>query len=106
MRSLLLSTPKGKVLVGALIGALGWLVALVLYSAGLLESYELRTYDQLSRLKANHSPAPQGVALIAVDQGSLDAARQEGINWPWPRQMYAPILHFCAASGAKAVVFD
>ena len=102
MRYLLLSTRKGKVLVGAMIGGLAWAVAFALYSGNLLESYELRTYDQLCRLKANHSSSPQEVVLIVVDQGSLDAARSQGINWPWPRQMYAPILQFCAASGARA----
>jgi len=40
-----------------------------------------------------------------VDQGSLEAAGKQGINWPWPRQMYAPIVEFCLAAGARAVVF-
>ena len=106
MQYLLLSTLKGKVLVGAIIGALAWGVGFALYSGSLLESYELRTYDQLCRFKANYSSSPQEIVLVAVDQGSLEAARSQGINWPWPRQMYAPILQFCAAAGARAVVFD
>ena len=106
MQYLLLSTLKGKVLVGAIIGALAWGVGFALYSGSLLESYELRTYDQLCRFKATYSSSPQEIVLVAVDQGSLEAARSQGINWPWPRQMYAPILQFCAAAGARAVVFD
>ena len=77
-----------------------------LYYGNLLETYELKTYDQLSRLKAVNSPAPEEIVLIVVDQGSLEAAQRDGINWPWPRQMYAPILQFCASSGARAVAFD
>jgi adenylate cyclase len=102
----LITTRNGKIISGALIGLLAWGFVLLLYFGNLLESYELRTYDQLSRLKANGSPAPEEVVLIVVDQNSLEAARKEGINWPWPRQMYAPILQFCASAGAKAVAFD
>ncbi len=83
-----------------------WILVLLLYYGNILESYELKTYDQLSRLKATRSPAPEEVVLVAVDQGSLEAAGREGIHWPWPRQMYAPLVQFCQLAGARAVVFD
>ncbi|MBI2362420.1 MAG: CHASE2 domain-containing protein, partial [Elusimicrobia bacterium] len=28
------------------------------------------------------------------------------VHWPWPRSLYAAILDYCRAGGAKAVVFD
>ena len=102
----LLTTRKGKIISGVFIGLLAWVLVLLLYYGNILESYELKTYDQLCRLEANRSPAPEEVVLIVVDQNSLEAAKKEGITWPWPRQMYAPILQFCAAAGAKAVAFD
>jgi adenylate cyclase len=106
LQQILLSSRKGKILLGSAIGLLAWGLVLLLYYGKILESYELRTYDQLCRLKAAASPAPEEVVLIVVDQGSLAAAQKEGINWPWPRQMYAPILQFCASAGARAVAFD
>jgi len=102
----LFSSPKGKILSAAIIGFLAWVAVLLLYWGNLLESYELKTYDQLCRLQAPRSPAPEAVVLVVLDQSSLEAAQKEGINWPWPRQMYAPILQFCAAAGARAVAFD
>ena len=102
----LITSRNRKIISGALIGLLAWGLVLLLYFGNILESYELKTYDQLSRLKASRSPAPEEVVLIVVDQNSLEAAQKEGINWPWPRQMYAPILQFCAAAAAKAVAFD
>ena len=102
----LLSSRKGKFIFGSAIGLLAWVLVLLLYYGKILEIYELKTYDQLCRLKAAGSPAPEEVVLIVVDQGSLTAAQKGGINWPWPRQMYAPILQFCASAGAKAVAFD
>jgi adenylate cyclase len=102
----LFSSLKGKILSGAIIGFLAWVLVLFLYWGNLLESYELKTYDQLCRLQAPLSPAPEEVILVVLDQGSLEAAQKEGINWPWPRQMYAPILQFCAAAGVRAIAFD
>lgn len=85
---------------------MAWVLILFLYYGNLLETYELKTYDQLCRLKASNLAPPAEVVLVVVDQGSLTAAKEQGVNWPWPRQMYAPILEFCASSGARAVAFD
>lgn len=106
MQYALFASRKGKILVGCLIGGLAFGLVLLLYYGNILESYELKTYDQLSRLRAAHSPAPEEVILVVVDQSSLEAAQREGINWPWPRQMYGPIVQFCARAGARAVAFD
>jgi adenylate cyclase len=103
---MLISSRKWKILAGAIIGILAWVLVLGLYYGSLLESYELRTYDQLCRLNARNSPVSDEIVLVAVDQGSLQAAQRQGINWPWPRQMYAPIVHFLASSGVRAVAFD
>jgi adenylate cyclase len=106
LQAQLLSSRRGKILLGALIGGLAWALVLLLYYGNLLESYELKTYDQLCRMKALGSFAPEEVVLVVVDQDSVEAAQREGINWPWPRQMYAPILQFCTSSGARTVAFD
>ncbi|HEY7535042.1 MAG TPA: adenylate/guanylate cyclase domain-containing protein, partial [Thermodesulfobacteriota bacterium] len=39
-----------------------------------------------------------------VDQESIDALNREGITWPWPRQIYAPIVEYL--SEADAVFID
>jgi adenylate cyclase len=103
---MLLSSRKGKSLVGAAIGLLAWGLLLSLYYGKLLESYELKTYDRLCRLNAKYSSPPAEIVLIVVDQGSLQAAQRQGINCPWPRQMYSPIVQLMASSGARAVAFD
>jgi adenylate cyclase len=106
LQAQLLSSRRGKIVLGSFIGGLAWALVLLLYYGNFLESYELKTYDQLCRMKAAGSFAPEEIVLVVVDQGSLEAAQREGIHWPWPRQMYAPILQFCASSGARAVAFD
>ena len=106
MKFTLVSSVKGKIFLGALIGILSWSLIFLFYFFALFEPYELKTYDTLCRLQAQRSPAPPEIALIVVDQGSLEAAQRQGIQWPWPRQMYAPIVQYCAAAGARALVFD
>ncbi len=96
----------GKILYGAAIGALAWLLVLVLNQWGLLEPFELKIYDHLCRWQARKSPAPNEIVLIVVDQGSFDAAQKNGIPWPWPRQMYEPIVQFCTLSKALVVAMD
>lgn len=42
-----------------------------------------------------------------LDQASLDhMAREEKYSWPWPRDIYEPLLHFLKRGGASAVAFD
>ena len=107
MRDLSLHTRKGKLIAAAGIGALAWLVVLALSLAGFLEPFELKLYDRLCRMSAPPAPPSQEIALITVDDGSLEAAAKElGVTWPWPRQMYAPIVQFCTAAGARALLFD
>jgi len=107
VRDLSLHTRKGKLLAAAGIGTLAWAVVLALCLAGFLEPFELKLYDRLCRMSAPSAPASQEIALVTVDDGSLEAAAKElGVTWPWPRQMYAPIVQFCAAAGARALLFD
>jgi adenylate cyclase len=80
-------------------------LSLVLQVSGLMEPYRLKTLDLLFR----HVPLPQAspqVVVITVDQGDLDYFKNQGVTWPWPRQLYAPIIDYCRQGGAKAVLFD
>jgi len=42
-----------------------------------------------------------------LDQASLDwGARENRLGWPWPREVYVPIVDFLASAGARSIVFD
>jgi adenylate cyclase len=97
---------RGKVAAGAGLGLLALLVVLAFYWTQTLEPFELKAYDRLCQMGLSAARTPSDIVLVTVDQGSLDAARDQGINWPWPRQMYAPIVQYATLAGAKAVVFD
>ncbi len=88
---------------GLAAGLLAWLLGW----AGPLEGWENLTWSWRMRALAGTAQASDRIKLVVVDQDSLDwAQRESGLSWPWPRQVYAPILRFCARAGAKAVALD
>jgi adenylate cyclase len=96
-----------KALLGALIGLAAAAVALALAIPGLLDGLEGRTWDWRVRLLARPGPATDQIALILLDQKSLDwAAEENALSWPWPRETYALVADFCRRSGAKSLAFD
>jgi adenylate cyclase len=96
---------KAKLGIAAALTAGVCLLVWGLAGPGWLEPYSLKTLDQLHR----HLPQPEGdqpVVLITVDQPDVDFFKAQGLNWPWPRQLYATLVDFCRRGGAQAVIFD
>ena len=96
---------RRKAAIGALIALLAWGSTLGLDLAGILKPYSLKTLDLLFRITPL-SPASPEVVVITVDQPDLDFFQKQGVSWPWPRQLYAPIIEFCRRGGARAMIFD
>ena len=88
-------------------GAAGAVLALALWLPGWLDGFEARTWDLRARLFAKPGPATSQVATILLDQKSLEWGKKEnGLSWPWPREVYTAVTDFCARAGARALVFD
>lgn len=98
---------RNKLLRGAAIGLAVFAVTAVLWGLGVFRTLEWKSWDARVRLGADPSRAAADIVLLAVDQTSLDAYnKQQGLPWPWPRQMYVAVLDFLKAGGAKTVFFD
>ena len=96
-----------KIFHGLAAGFVGVMIALVFFVPGWLDRWEAKTWDWRLNLMARPSPDTQKIRVILLDQGSLDWARQEnGLSWPWPREVYGTIIRFCQRAGAKSLVFD
>jgi adenylate cyclase len=78
-------------------------VVIAMFMTGILRQFELKTFDAFSRF-LNPSDSDEEVIMIEVDQRSLDALSEQSINWPWPRQIYAPIIEYL--SEAEAIFID
>ena len=76
-------------------------------SADLFRSLEAYSWDARVRLLARPAPSTDQVVIIEMDQSSLEWGEQEnGLSWPWPRELYGIILDFCQRAGAATVSFD
>jgi len=96
-----------KLMQGVLVGLAGVFVALVLWSFNWLDTWEAKTWDWRVGLLAEPGRATGDITLILLDQNSLDwALKENGLTWPWPRELYGAIVNYCKRNGARAVAFD
>ena len=74
---------------------------------GLFQRPENMLYDsRMVRTASFHGPSDE-IALVLLDQDSLDWAQQElGWSWPWPRRAYGDLVSFFNLGGAASVAFD
>ena len=101
-----MDTPR-KLTVGLLLGVLASLLAWCVSLTGVLEGPEHLTWDQRQRSFARPMSRDVPIRVILLDEQSLAWARQGlRIQWPWPYELYTPIMQFCRAGGAKAIAFE
>ncbi len=92
---------------GLLIGLAAGILGLALWFGHALDGVENITWGWRVRALARPAPATERIVLILLDQPSLDwGERENGLPWPWPREVYAPILDFCRRGGASVTAFD
>jgi adenylate cyclase len=83
------------------------LVALSLGATDILSNFESSSWDWRLRALARYTKADPSIKIITIDQLSLDyMAKKHDQVWPWPRQLYVPILEFLKSAGARGVAFD
>jgi adenylate cyclase len=96
-----------KIAAGLLAGCAALAVVVLLERTGLVARWEHPMADWRTRMLAKPSASTERIKLVLLDQSSLDwASRAMGLSWPWPREVYGPLLDYLKRNGAKAVVFD
>ena len=100
-------TTRMKLRSAVIIGLTAVLLAQILQSTKLLDQWEYTTWSWREKLLAQPSSYTQDIKIILLDQASLDwGASVNGLSWPWPREVYAPIIRFLQRAGAKIIAFD
>jgi len=101
------SPVRKKALRGLAVGLAVFALTFLLGLLNVFRPLEWKSWDARVHLLADPSRADADIVLLAVDQSSLDIyEKEQGLGWPWPRQIYAPVLDFLKTGGAKAVFFD
>src|SRR5690242_6430553 len=97
----------GRTALAALMGGGVALLFVVLHLAGLLTPLERMARDARVRALAQPTASPQ-VVVIALDNVSFESPvmREEFGRWPWRRNLYAQVLYYLRAAGARAIAID
>lgn len=96
-----------KILEGALVAVVSTVLASLLWVTGGLDRWELRTWDGRVSRMSRPAPSTDRVRLVLLDQQSLDWAQKEnGLSWPWPREVYGAVIGYLQRAGAKSIAFD
>ncbi len=89
------------------VGVVSTALMLILLFLGALDSWDWRIDDALTRITARTGEATDTVAVVLLDQASLDWAEETmGVPWPWPREFYALVTDFAARGEPRALGFD
>ena len=92
---------------GALVGAGAFLLAIALHSLKAARPLEWKSWDLRLHLFAEPARASRDIVILLIDQYSLDVyEEQQGLSWPWPRQLYSAVTDYLRTGGARAVFFD
>lgn len=95
-----------KLTAALLIGITAALAAWGSGAAGGLDAFEHIAWDFRQKFFARPAGPNVPIRVILLDEQSLEWGRVMGLTWPWPYEVYTPIIAFCRQSGAKAVAFD
>lgn len=107
IRGLPISPVGRKVLRGGAIGILAGALSLLLWYFGLFDRWEAAAWSWRVRYFARPGPETSRIKLILLDQASLDWGKNElSLSWPWPREVYGPLIDFLGRGKARAVAFD
>ncbi len=81
-------------------------VVYALLASGALDRLEWITYDYRMQLHRQEKRLHPDLAVVLIDEASLQTLNPLVGRYPWPRSVYADLLEFLAEGGARAVVFD
>lgn len=96
-----------KLVRGGLVGVGTFLLSWLLHLLGVFQPLEWKSWDLRSRLWAEPGRADPNVVIFLIDQYSLDVyEKEQGLAWPWPRQLYSAVIDYLGRGGAKAIFFD
>ncbi len=75
-------------------------------SSDFMQEVEYKLIDLRFKLAPIPERADSNIVIVAIDDGSLNYFKENGISYPWSREFYAHIVDYFREAEATAVVFD
>jgi adenylate cyclase len=98
-------TIKRKLMI-LLIPIVSFILVIIFSQTKVQKSLEMASFDLRLNLSNKNIKGSDKVAILLIDEASLDQMKSQLGRWPWPRDIYAEVIDFLAMSEAKAVLFD
>jgi adenylate cyclase len=96
-----------KILAGLAVGLFAASMVLLLGRADLLvTTAELRAYDWRIRTTADPRTVHPDIALVEINDASIQVLAEHAGRWPWPRVVLSSVVDFLARGGARVVAID
>ncbi len=70
------------------------------------QNLENTSFDLFTRWSANPTHWPGEIAIVMIDESSLQTLGRRVGRWPWPRSVHGALAADLRRQGARAVVFD
>jgi adenylate cyclase len=97
---------KHRPLHALLIAVLGAGLLLAAHGTTFMRRIEWISYDWRVQHVSPARPAPKDIAIVLVDDASLQYMDARVGRWPWPRSVFADLIDFIELGGPRAIVFD
>jgi adenylate cyclase len=97
---------KHRPLHALLIAVLGAGLLLAAHGTTFMRRIEWISFDWRVQHVSPARPAPKDIAVVLVDDASLQYMDLRVGRWPWPRSVFADLIDFIELGGPRAVVFD
>ncbi len=91
--------------VAAMVAAI-FLLTLSLAGSQFFTELENICYDWTVKSVRGDKPIADKIAIILIDDASLDALDSRLGRWPWPRAVYSDLMEFLSKGRPEAVLFD
>jgi len=78
----------------------------LLFLAGWIASWDRPAWDLMMRSGGPFVEPDSSIVLLAVDQPGLDFFADNGVLWPWPRDLWGHLIYLAESAGAKGILFD
>jgi len=81
-------------------------MVITLHYLNIFQRNEWIAYDWMIKQKSAKTQIPPNIAIVLIDDASLQYMDPLVGRWPWPRAIFADVIDYISKGSPKAVLFD
>ncbi|MGA1868213.1 MAG: CHASE2 domain-containing protein [bacterium] len=97
---------KKKIIAICILSIGTFVIISLLYLLHFFKRLDYMAYDSVARLVRLDKKISNKIAIILIDEASLETLNPLVGRWPWPRALYSDLLDFLSMGQPSAVLFD